>query len=49
MPPLPRPGDTPNRIMGGAPDQDETGEMYWFLESITSRQVIEATRLNLGA
>jgi hypothetical protein len=47
-PPLPKPGDLPNRIMGAAPGRDETGEMYWFMETITSRQVIEASRLEAG-
>ncbi|GAB7048085.1 hypothetical protein [Catenuloplanes indicus] len=47
--PLPKPGDSPNRIMGAAPGRDETGEMYWFVESITSREVIEASRLEAEA
>lgn len=41
-PPLPAPGQDPNRILGGGPS-DHDG-MYWFLEAITSRQVIEASR-----
>ena len=40
VPPLPRFGEEPNRIMGGAPGQNPAGEMYWFVEAITSRQFI---------
>jgi hypothetical protein len=46
IPALPKPSEQPNRIMGGAPGRDEAGEMYWFVEAITSRQVIEASRPN---
>jgi hypothetical protein len=46
IPALPKPGEQPNRIMGGAPGRDEAGEMYWFVEAITSRQVVEASRPN---
>jgi hypothetical protein len=42
--PLPKPGEEPNRIMGGAPAHDEDGEMYWFVETITSRHIVEASR-----
>lgn len=48
MPALPKTGDTPNRIMGGAPDRDGSGEMYWFVETVTSRQIIETSRLHAG-
>lgn len=47
--PLPGSGEEPNRIMGGAPGQDEAGDMYWFVEAITSRQIIEASRPNAKA
>jgi hypothetical protein len=43
-PRLPNPGEESNRIMGGAPAYEEAGEMYWFVETITSRQVVEASR-----
>jgi hypothetical protein len=46
IPPLPKPGEHPNRIMGGAPGRDDAGEMYWFVEGITSREIIEASRLS---
>ena len=45
---LPGSGEEPNRIMCGGPGQDEAGAMYWFVESITSRQIIEASRPNAG-
>ncbi|MFC0002612.1 hypothetical protein [Micromonospora siamensis] len=41
--PLPKPGEDPSRIMGGAPEAGDDG-MYWFVETITSRQFIEASR-----
>jgi hypothetical protein len=43
VPPLPRSGEEPNRLLGGGPSEDGDG-MYWFVEAITSRQVIEASR-----
>ena len=46
IPPLPRPGEEPNRIMGGASGHDGAGDMYWFVEAVTSREVIEASRPN---
>ncbi|WFE37690.1 hypothetical protein [Micromonospora sp. WMMD998] len=42
--PLPKPGEDPNRIMGGAPEDGAAGDMYWFVEGVTSRQFIEASR-----
>jgi hypothetical protein len=42
-PRLPRPGEEPNRIMGGGPGPDGVGDMYWFVETITARELIEAT------
>ena len=42
-PPLPRPGETPNRIMCGGPGLNGDGDMYWFVETITSRELIEAS------
>jgi hypothetical protein len=45
VPPLPRSGEEPNRLLGGGPGDDD--RMYWFVEAITSRQVIEASRPKL--
>jgi hypothetical protein len=42
-PQLPRPGERPNRIMCGGPGPDGVGDMYWFVETITSRELIEAS------
>jgi hypothetical protein len=46
IPPLPKLGEEPNRIMGGGPGQDDPDDMYWFVESITSREGIERSRPN---
>jgi len=46
IPLLPRPGEEPNRFLGGGPGNDEGGEFYWFVESITSRQFLEAAETN---
>ena len=40
---LPRPVEKPNRILGGGPGPDGAGDMYWFVESVTSRELIEAS------
>lgn len=29
--------------MGGGPGPDGLGDMYWFVETITARELIEAT------
>ena len=46
-PRLPRPDEEPNRIMCGGPGPDggpgPSSDMYWFVETITSRQLIEAS------
>jgi len=42
-PRLPRPDEEPNRIMCGGLVSDGVGDMYWFLEIITSRELIEAS------
>jgi hypothetical protein len=47
--PLPKPGEQPTLILGGGPAADESGEMYWFVGAITSREVIEASRGNAAA
>lgn len=40
VPPLPKPGEQPNRIMCGG--HDGAGDMYWFVETITSREFLLA-------
>jgi hypothetical protein len=40
-PRLPRPDEDPNRMMCGGLGSNGTSDMYWFLETITSRQLIE--------
>jgi hypothetical protein len=39
-PRLPLPSEAPTRIMCGAPETDAAGEIYWFVETITSRQLL---------
>jgi hypothetical protein len=52
IPPLPRPGEEPNRFLGGGSGNDEGddggegGEFYWFVESITSREFLDSVRTN---
>ena len=41
--PLPAGNEDPNRILCGGPDDDTASGMYWFVETITSRQLIEAS------
>jgi hypothetical protein len=41
-PRLPEPGEEPNRITCGGLGPDGASDMYWFVETITSRQLIEA-------
>ena len=43
-PVLPKPGEDAVRILGSGPSDEENGRMYWFNGSITSRQLIEASR-----
>lgn len=43
IPRLPRPDEEPNRILCAAPDGAK-GNMYWFVEAITAREIIEASR-----
>jgi hypothetical protein len=49
IPSLPRPGEEPNRFLGGGPGNEEGGEFYWFVESITSRQFLEAAGTNAAS
>jgi hypothetical protein len=39
--PLLGPDEKPNRIMGGGPGADGVGGIYWFVEAINKRQLIE--------
>jgi hypothetical protein len=39
--PLPRPGETPQQIMGGGPGPLGAQDFYWFVETITSRELLD--------
>jgi hypothetical protein len=41
VPPRPGAGEEPNRILSGGPGEDADAGMYWFVEAITSRRVVE--------
>jgi hypothetical protein len=45
VPPRPRSGEEPNRLLCGGPGDGD--RMYWFVEVITSRELIEASRPKL--
>ena len=45
--PLPGSGEQPNRIMRGGFGPDGIDDMYWFVETITTREFIEARASNL--
>ncbi len=38
--PLPHPGETPQQIMGGGSGPLGTQDFYWFVETITSRELL---------
>lgn len=42
--PLPASAEDARRILGGGPVRDGDGDMYWFVEGITSRQYLEDWR-----
>lgn len=42
--PLPRIGEDPIRIMAGGLGENDAGEIYWFVEAITSRQFMDVAR-----
>jgi hypothetical protein len=42
-PRLPHPGEEPNRILCCGPGSAGVRDMFWFVETITSRQLIEAS------
>ena len=44
VPPHPSQDETPTRIMGAAPDAMDGEAMYWFVEAMTSREVLIASR-----
>jgi hypothetical protein len=48
-PRLPRPGEEPNRILCCGPGPDGVNDMYWFVETITSRQLLEANSPSAAA
>jgi len=39
--PLPHPGETPQQIMGGGSGPLGTQDFYWFVETITSRELLD--------
>lgn len=41
--PRPTPSETPNRILSAGPAPLRSGDIYWFVESITSRELLLAT------
>lgn len=41
--PVPRLGDTPQSIMGGGPGPLGAQDMYWFVEGITSKELLVNT------
>jgi hypothetical protein len=45
-PRLPQLGEQPNRITCGGPGSSGVNDMYWFVETITSRELIEANAVH---
>ncbi|MGW7682151.1 hypothetical protein ACWGID_15510 [Kribbella sp. NPDC054772] len=43
-PRLPSPDEQPNRILCGGPGPAGAADMYWWVETITSRELIQASR-----
>lgn len=41
MVPRPRPGDEPTRILVGGPGDDGADGIFWFVETVTTRKVVE--------
>lgn len=39
--PLPRPGETPQSIMGAGPGPRGAQDFYWFLETITAKELLD--------
>lgn len=44
LPPRPSQGETPNQIMAGGPGPLGENDIYWFVECITSREVIKTSQ-----
>jgi hypothetical protein len=40
VPPLPTSAEEPNRFLGTGPSKDAPGEIYWLVESITSKRLV---------
>ena len=39
--PVPQSADVPNRILGGGPGVGSEVGMYWFVETVTTRELVE--------
>jgi hypothetical protein len=46
--PAPRPGETPQLIMSGGPGPLGAQDMYWFVEGITSKELLANTAASRG-
>lgn len=46
--PVPRPGETPQSVLGAGPGHAGQQGMYWFVEGITSQEVLSATAASRG-
>lgn len=46
--PLPQPGQTPQSILGAGPGPEGANDMYWFVEGITSLELMAATVASRG-
>lgn len=47
-PRLPRPDEQPSRIMCGGLGPDSPDDLYWFMETVTSRELIDAGGIGPG-
>lgn len=41
--PVPRAGEVPNRILGGGPGVGSEAGLYWFVETLTTKELIQNT------
>ena len=46
--PVPRAGETPQSILSAGPGHEGLRDMYWFVEGITSRELLSATAISRG-
>jgi hypothetical protein len=46
VPRLPRPEETPNRLTCGGLGHAGVDDLYWFVETITSRELLDSWRSN---